>query len=303
MARSESNAGRLPRGVTALPRARGGRKYRARIRRGKGVEVHLGLYATPWLAAFAYDAAARAIGRGSGTPPEIPRTEQPTADEVRAITALVRRRLGLDPPPPPPADDPPGTEAMLTILEITVVGFWRDQAAHPEGTPDAALDAAARRLAEAARALLWCHSAGHPTPHEALTDLLAHRLDRAFRRADLTREVLDDDGDDLLLVARWLVHPDAFPDGRARDFRAEVAHRYPDFFEAPAPGDAPSSWASILGLTPPYSAEQVRRAYRARSRDAHPDAGGSHADFVRLRRAYDQARRYCDLVAEPGGGG
>jgi len=298
MARSESNAGRLPRGVTALPRARGGRKYRARIRRGKGVEVHLGLYATPWLAAFAYDAAARAIGRASGTPVEIPRAAQPTADEVREITALVRRRLGLDPPPVPPADDPPTADALLTLLEVTVVGFWRDQAAHPEGHPDAALDAAARRLVEAARVLCWCHSAGHPTAPEALADLLAHRLDRAFRRADLTREVLDDDGDDPHRVARWLVHPDAFPDGRARGFRDEVAYRYPDAFEAPAPTDAPASWSSILGLTPPFTAEQIRLAYRARSRAAHPDAGGSHEDFVRLRRAYEQARRYCERAAD-----
>ena len=303
MARSESTGGRLPRGVTALPRARGGRKYRARIRRGKGVEVHLGLYATPWLAAFAHDVAARAIGRAAGEPIEIPRAEQPTADQVRAITARVRRRLGLDPPPPAPPDDPPTAESLRTLLEITVVGFWRDQAAHPEGLPDAALDASARRLVEAAGALLWCHSAGHPTPEEALTELLVQRLDRTFRRADLTREVLDDDGDDPHRVARWLVHPDAFPHARARGFRAEVAYRYPDAFDDPEPADGPPAWAAVLGVDPPFTADRIRRAYRAKSRLAHPDAGGSHADFIRLRRAYERARRHCEDLGDRGDDG
>ena len=300
MARSDATEGRLPRGVTALPRARGGRRFRARIRRGKGVEVHLGLYETPALAAFAYHVAAQAIGRHGGTgAPEIPRAEEPTADRVRAITERVRRRLGLEPPPPRPADLVPTPDEVQTLFEITVIGFWRDQAARPDSTtPAAALDTSARRLVEAARVVFWCHSAGMPTALEVMADLLARRLDQTFRRADLTREILDDDGDEPIRVARWLVHPESYPGAHGRGFRREVEHLYPDHFGTESEPAEPASWAVILGVRPPFTPEQVRRAYRARSRLHHPDAGGDHEAFVRLQSAYDEARRYCELMGE-----
>ena len=46
------------RGVTELAASLGERRYRARIRQGKGREVNLGLFPTRWLAAFAYNVAA-----------------------------------------------------------------------------------------------------------------------------------------------------------------------------------------------------------------------------------------------------
>ena len=39
-------------------------------------------------------------------------------------------------------------------------------------------------------------------------------------------------------------------------------------------------WASVLGITPPFSTEQVRAAYRSQSKAVHPDIGGSQAAFV-----------------------
>ena len=45
-------------------------------------------------------------------------------------------------------------------------------------------------------------------------------------------------------------------------------------------------------IAPPHTLERIRAAYRARSREAHPDAGGSDAAFVRLRAAYEEARAY-----------
>ena len=92
------------------------------IRKGKGSQVHLGLYPTAWLAGFAYVVAARALGRD--TPPlEIPRAEEPDADLVRAITDRVRRRLGLDKGPRRPAEVAPTADDLLTLFEVTVVGF------------------------------------------------------------------------------------------------------------------------------------------------------------------------------------
>ncbi|MEO6809799.1 MAG: J domain-containing protein [Isosphaeraceae bacterium] len=286
----------MPKGVTALPKSRGGRRFRASIRRGKGVEVHLGLYETPWLAGFAYNLAARAIGRGAANPIDLPHREQPTAEEVREITERVRCRLGLDPPSRLLGERPPDSDALLTLFEVTVVGFWRGQAAHDAGDqPGAGLDAAAGRLVEAARLLFWRLEAGHPAPLEVMTELLARRLDATFRRLELTREVLDDDGDDPWRVARWLVTPDAHPGGRLQGFHDQIRDLYAELFEdAPQnqPGSLPA-WAVLLGISPPFRLDQVRAAYRAKSRTVHPDAGGLDADFVRLRRAYEDAKEHC----------
>ena len=283
---------RLPKGVSALPRPRDGRPFRASIRHGKGVEIHLGLYETPWLAAFAYDVAARLL-RPQSHPLIIPRADQPDADRVREITARVHRRVGLDPETSPSREIPPSTEDLLTLFEITAVGYWRSQAAEDSADhPDAALDSAADRLHQAASLLFWSRAAGHPAPLDALTQLLASRLDRTFRNAQLTRALLDDDGDDPHRVARWLVLPDTSPSSRRRPFRVEIRYLYADLFKSEFfhPGSAaPPPWAAVLGVSAPFHLEQIRLAYRARSLQAHPDAGGDEAAFIRLRAAYEAA--------------
>lgn len=285
-----SGRGRLPRGVTLLPRPRGGRRYRAAIRRGKGVVVHLGLYDNPWLAGLAHAEAARLIGRGDRGDLPIPTAEQPPPDAVRAMTALVRRRLGLAPPEPSPPERPPAADDLIVHFEVAVVGFWRAQADAGGDQPDRALDSAARRLVEAAGLTFWCRSAGHPTPTQALTDCLSRRVDRAFGRPDLLREILDDDGDEPDRLARWLVLPDRPTGGLSRGFRAEVRHRYG--LGEPAEGEAGPPWAAVLGVSPPYTLETVRLAFRLRSRRAHPDLGGTAGEFRRLKAAYDAARAY-----------
>ena len=161
MSQDHSTARRLPKGVTELPRSRGGRRFLAKIRH-KGVEVHLGIYESAGLAGFAFNVASQAIGRGSRPPNEIPGDEQPDASGVWRITNRVRHRLGLDSPTRTLEEVPPDPEALLTLFEITVVGFWRDQAARSDSASD--VDAAARRLAEAARVVFWSPTIGHPSP-------------------------------------------------------------------------------------------------------------------------------------------
>lgn len=283
------------RGVIEQPAIHGEGRYRASIGQGKGKgrQVNLGLYADRWLAAFAYNAAVEAIRGDLRTKNEIPEKHQPSAEQVRRITARVRVRLGLD-QPAIPDDVPPSAEQLLTLLEITVASFWRGQVATHVADLGRELGVAARRLAEAARLLFWSHSSGHPPAVEVLSLLLARRLDRTFRRADVTRAVLDDDGDDELRLARWLVYPDELPGGGG--FRETITHLYLEH-EAEADDANPSSptpaWALTLGVTPPFSSERVRAAYRARSKTVHPDAGGDHAEFVRLQAAYEDAQRYC----------
>lgn len=49
---------------------------------------------------------------------------------------------------------------------------------------------------------------------------------------------------------------------------------------------------STLGLPQmPYTPEVVKRAYKKLAREKHPDVGGSHEEFVKLRDARDVALR------------
>ena len=43
----------------------------------------------------------------------------------------------------------------------------------------------------------------------------------------------------------------------------------------------------ILGVAPSASDDELRRAYRARLRETHPDTGGDDAAFIRVRRAWE----------------
>jgi hypothetical protein len=47
----------------------------------------------------------------------------------------------------------------------------------------------------------------------------------------------------------------------------------------------------LLGLAPPYTDQDVKQAYKRLARTAHPDAGGSHEQFIKLQTAYDTALR------------
>ncbi len=281
------------RGVTALPPSHGERRYRARISAGQGRQVNLGSYPTRWLAAFAYNIAAEALHGQGRARNEIPGSEQPSSEQVRVISERVLRRLGLEQSVASGDEQPPTVEQLLTLLEITVVNFWRDQVDVNAADHNRELDRAARRLMEAAHVLFWCRSAGHPSPLEALARVLAKRLDQTFRRSDVTRAVLDDEGDDERRVARWLVYPDSLPGGGG--FRMTVEDLYADTLGANGSPSANPEWSVVLGIVPPLTSEQVRIAYRALSKRIHPDAGGSEAEFVRLQAAYEAAQHYCTV--------
>jgi DnaJ-like protein len=52
-----------------------------------------------------------------------------------------------------------------------------------------------------------------------------------------------------------------------------------------------------LGLAPPYSVEDVKQAYRNKVKTAHPDVGGSAAEFAEIQAAYEQALEYVRFRA------
>ena len=47
-----------------------------------------------------------------------------------------------------------------------------------------------------------------------------------------------------------------------------------------------------LELLPPYSLDDVHKAYKARALAVHPDRGGSNADFLLLQKHYARAQEY-----------
>ena len=293
MARSKRSEPKLPKGVIELPRARGGRKFRAAIRE-KGLEVHLGLYETSAQAAFAYNVAAKTIGRGTSPPNELLPGQTLSADQVLTITRKVRRRLGLDRPISREPLRPPSLEALKTFFEVTVIGFWKSQI-RADGSQQS-MKAVARRIVEAAELIFWENHPNSPTPLSVLEDFLARRLTLAFHQPEVTRQVLEDDGDDPFRIALWLILPEESPGNRS--FLEQVRYLYGSLFEESE--ESSTGWADVLGLTPPISARMVRDAYRRRSKTLHPDAGGSHVEFVRLNAAYEQAVSYLRIRGEEG---
>lgn len=51
----------------------------------------------------------------------------------------------------------------------------------------------------------------------------------------------------------------------------------------------------VLGLNPPYAAEDVHAAYLDKAKSAHPDRGGSAAEFDALHQAYEQAKHFLEF--------
>jgi len=54
---------------------------------------------------------------------------------------------------------------------------------------------------------------------------------------------------------------------------------------------------SILGLLPPVTLEDVKQAYLAKARTAHPDRGGDPTAFMRLQKAFEDANDYVKFKA------
>jgi DnaJ-domain-containing protein 1 len=59
-------------------------------------------------------------------------------------------------------------------------------------------------------------------------------------------------------------------------------------------GSGEEEWWKVLGVEPEADQPAIRNAYRALARRHHPDAGGTPAEFKRLRRAYEQALAQFD---------
>lgn len=78
--------------------------------------------------------------------------------------------------------------------------------------------------------------------------------------------------------------PDVFPDETEQRRSHSERERF-------ASVGAPESAYATLGLPSDASDAAVRRAYRERVKEVHPDQGGDEAEFRRVREAYDTARQ------------
>jgi|SRR5581483_3706856 len=56
---------------------------------------------------------------------------------------------------------------------------------------------------------------------------------------------------------------------------------------------------AVLGVGHHATADAVRRAFRARAKDCHPDRGGDRDAFEELWAAYSALRRHAAVAARP----
>lgn len=66
-----------------------------------------------------------------------------------------------------------------------------------------------------------------------------------------------------------------------------VRQTFKGFVALPAP-EGKRDWRTVLGLSGPVTADQVRAAFKERSKSAHPDKGGSNEAMSELIRARDE---------------
>jgi hypothetical protein len=52
---------------------------------------------------------------------------------------------------------------------------------------------------------------------------------------------------------------------------------------------AAGAWPLVLGVAPSATEAEIKRAYRKRALETHPDHGGDADDFRRVQHAYEQA--------------
>lgn len=62
-----------------------------------------------------------------------------------------------------------------------------------------------------------------------------------------------------------------------------------------------SASLNLLGLVHPFTADDVKRAYKRKAQTEHPDKGGTHERFVQLQQARDEALRMASRGPGPGG--
>ncbi len=76
-----------------------------------------------------------------------------------------------------------------------------------------------------------------------------------------------------------------------------VFHRWREFTLEPRTHDLAAShnqWihehAQLLGITWPCNRRELTKAFRAKVKEVHPDTGGTDAEFIKVRKAFEQLK-------------
>lgn len=79
----------------------------------------------------------------------------------------------------------------------------------------------------------------------------------------------------------------------------QLGRRLPFEVEEPEPPSRPAAGRSVagafdqLGVDRSASEAEIKQAYRSQVKEAHPDSGGSEAEFKRLTEAYTTAKEHA----------
>jgi hypothetical protein len=111
----------------------------------------------------------------------------------------------------------------------------------------------------------------------------------ARTRADAMRDaeraagcrLIEIEGDWARAWARVLLGEPPFPRSASADERPPAPRR-------PAEAASPGVW-STLGIGPSATVDEIKRAFRKRALETHPDRGGDPDAFRSVRSAYEQA--------------
>jgi hypothetical protein len=100
---------------------------------------------------------------------------------------------------------------------------------------------------------------------------------------------------DVLTELRETLAPLLVEDARRRGLRLTLEEARAKL-GLRAPGGGAARWRppgfAALGLDATAGEEEIRRAFKERAMTAHPDQGGSDAEFVALKSAYEEALRH-----------
>lgn len=73
---------------------------------------------------------------------------------------------------------------------------------------------------------------------------------------------------------------------------AEILNRaFEGFASLPAAGGTSFHWWDVLGVNEQDPIEEIKAGYRNKSKQTHPDLGGSAEEFIVIQKAYDTAKK------------
>lgn len=202
----------------------------------------------------------------------------------------------------------PTREAAVTMAEHLATDDakrWPDGMARESHRIDIAKRKAQRRSATNASApmeFVWGFYNGGGDGYEGEPGFVPHRLVKRTKRKifverDFYQEskVYDEGWQEYAWRETFTLDRQKFERlGYARPGRHSTA-LYDCYYRTPdmnmVGGNRQAGWCDVLGIEMPCSLSAVKRAYRRKVLETHPDHGGTSQDFMAVQSAYEDALR------------